>query len=591
MSDTTTLDAYFAKLRADFPYFCDQLWRAMKWDTKAPIGWAEIEMMEWAAYGPDECGVLAPRGIGKSHIFSIALPLWLWLNDPDTRITMASKSGEAAVQTVGFIKTCIQRVPFLRHLLPRPGQKDSTKAFTVGPASDAKQPSISAFGIDGAIEGNRAHVVIADDCENDTNSLTYQSRDRLFNRVNEFDALMYRPEPGAVQKIRRRVVYVGTFHAHPNHSLYSRLHHERNIQFKTWPICYPKPKERCINLAAGVADRLAKNPSLAGTSVFDHRIGPADIAKSFAKGREYWNRQQMLLVEDEHGADRRLSLGDLMVMEVDPKLAPPHVVYGTRDSDGDTAIDDIPTMGIGDERIHRPAYIPNDRIPYKQTVAYIDPAGCGEDEAALTVIGTLGALFHVKLCRGILIARDFNGSQYDAFRSLVSDAQRLGATRLAYEDNNDSYNGLGSMIQHACRELGYGVNVEKIHSAGVHKNVRVLKLLEPVMSRHRLIIDRASIVPVVDLEPKYQLQFQLAHLTEERDCLTHDDKIDSLAGAIGMLADELERDTVVAAQTDSVRAVEAMIERIDREMDRHAGRGRPAPRWMDRDSARALRSR
>jgi len=585
---TGTLSGYFDRLKADFQFFCDQLWKAMGWDTKAPIGWAERDIMDWVASGPDELGVLAPRGLGKTHIVTISYTLWSWLRDPDTKVIVASKSSSFAVETVEFVRQCVRAVPFLKHMSPRKGQKDSAYAFTISSASDARQPSIRAFGIEGSLEGNRAHIIIADDMEQDGNTETYQAREKLFDRTNEFSAMLYRPEPGETVKIRRRIIYVGTYHAEPIHSMYYRLHTERGVTFRTWPLVYPKPKERCLNLAPAVADRLAENSTLAGTSVFDHRIGPAEIAKQYAKGRTYWNRQQALLVEDERGVGRRLSLADLAIMDVDPKMAPPHIVWGTRDSQGDTALDDIPTLGIGSERLHRPAFIPNDRIPYKQTVAYIDPAGVGEDEACITVVGTLGALFHVKLCRGVLIARDFDGNQYAAFKSMVADAQRLGATRLAYEDNNDTYNGLGSMIQQACRELGYQINVEQVHSAGVHKNVRILKLLEPVMSRHRLIIDRKSIVPVAELESKYQLQYQLSHLTEERDCLTHDDRIDSLAGAVGMLADELDRDTVVAAETDSERALRQAIDRIDRELDRMSGRYRPSPRWMDRYSDRTV---
>lgn len=578
---SVTLDEYFARLRTDYPFFCDQLWKAMGWDKKAPIGMPEVGMMDYVASGPDECGVLAPRGIGKTHIVTIAFTLWSWLNDADTRVLVVSKSAEHAREVVQFCRKCLNTVPFLRHLKPRPGSKDAGHAFSLGPAGESKQPSIRAIGVDGQLEGNRAHIIIADDVETDDNALTVQSRAKLAERVNEFGAILYKPEesaPGATP-IRRRIIYVGTYH-HEFDSLYLKLD-TRGVRFRTWPLCYPLANERTLNLAPEIAEALADNPALAGRCVFGHRLDDAYLAKEKARGRRYWSMQLMLLLPGKDGTLNRLNLSDFIVMDVDPQLAPPHVVWGTMDSSGSTALEDIPTMGLGDERLHRPAFIPQERIPYRTTVAFIDPAGSGADETAVAIVGVLGGLFHIKLVRGILTAQEFDGNSAKAVESIAKDLQRHGATRVVYESNIDPFGAYGAMLRNALTAAGHLCTVEAIHQS-TRKEPRMFGVLHTLLSQRRLVIDRRSIVPDPHKPPEYQLQTQIARLTDERGCLIRDDRIDALAGALGTLDQDLADTPNDAASRDHTRHVEADIERLLARIDEQNNQRRPQPRFHDR---------
>lgn len=558
---------YLDRLRDDFPFFIEQLWIIMGWDKKAPIGDPERSIASFVATGPDECGVLAPRGIGKTHIVTISLTLWEWYRNPDARVLVVSKSAEHAREVVQFCRRCLNTVPFLKHLRPRPGSKDAGHAFTIGAAPDNKQPSIRAIGIDGQLEGNRAHIIIADDVETDDNALTVQSRIKLAERVNEFGAILYKPEEST--SIRRRIVYVGTYH-HEYDSLYLKLS-GRGVTFRTWPLCYPQPNERVLNLAPEL-DR----PELAGQCVFGHRLGNDYLARERARGRRYWSMQLMLLLPGKDGTLARLNLSDLIVMDVDPKLGPPHVVWGEQDSTGSTAIESIPTLGLGDERLHRPAFIPPDRIPYTRTIAFVDPAGSGADELAYAVVSPLGGLFHVKAVRGILVASEHAGNVHSAIKSATADILRLGATEIFYESNIDPFNTFGSAIQ----SLAPGVRVTPVHAAGARKHARLFRILQDLFSQRRVVVDRRSLIPD-DKPPEYQLQFQISRLTDERDCLTHDDRVDALASALSCLGRELEPDE--DAPHNALEAHHTReIERINAELDRLHGRSRPKPRFMDR---------
>jgi hypothetical protein len=86
--------------------------------------------------------------------------------------------------------------------------------------------------------------------------------------------------------------------------------------------------------------------------------------------------------------------------------------------------------------------------------------------------------------------------------------------------------------QHPC-------TIETVRS-NVQKERRIISALEPVMNQHRLVVNRS----VVELDSKgredepietalaYQLFHQLTHITVDKNCLAHDDRLDALAGAI-----------------------------------------------------------
>lgn len=91
------------------------------------------------------------------------------------------------------------------------------------------------------------------------------------------------------------------------------------------------------------------------------------------------------------------------------------------------------------------------------------------------------------------------------------------------------------------RESGHSgaPQIEDIWEVG-QKELRIIDTLEPVIARHRLIINREvwdnDVHQVqkypIDLRTTYTLYNQLGMLTRDRGALVHDDRIDSLAGAV-----------------------------------------------------------
>jgi hypothetical protein len=137
------------------------------------------------------------------------------------------------------------------------------------------------------------------------------------------------------------------------------------------------------------------------------------------------------------------------------------------------------------------------------------------------------------------------------------------------------------MLRNALTEIDHLCTVEPVHQSS-RKEPRMFGVLHTLLSQRRLVIDRRSIVPDPNKQPEYQLQHQIARLTDERGCLTRDDRIDALAGVLGTLDQDLADTPSDAAHRDHTRHTEAEIERLLTKIDEHRQRQRHQPRFHDR---------
>ncbi|WP_230173186.1 hypothetical protein, partial [Rhizobium sp. CECT 9324] len=63
-------------------------------------------------------------------------------------------------------------------------------AFDVGPARPDQTPSVFAVGVTAQIVGFRGDLIVGDDVETNTNSMTPDMREKLADSVREFDAII-----------------------------------------------------------------------------------------------------------------------------------------------------------------------------------------------------------------------------------------------------------------------------------------------------------------------------------------------------------------------------------------------------------------
>lgn len=84
----------------------------------------------------------------------------------------------------------------------------------------------------------------------------------------------------------------------------------------------------------------------------------------------------------------------------------------------------------------------------------------------------------------------------------------------------------------------------------MQKEKRIIDVQEPVMNQHRLVIYKALIKKDYDSapDPKYSLFYQLTRITKDKGALIHDDRLDSLAGAVAYWVEQMGRGTEKTAE-------------------------------------------
>lgn len=550
MTDTAEAAAYLERLRTDFGFFLSQIWEDRGLSRIHPLTVVEHDIAAYAessANGQRFRGILAPRGLMKTHLIA-ALACYRFLRDPNRKILIPSKAHPHAKKIIAIIRRWIDNVWFLRHLAPREGQDDNKTQFQLGPAEDSLQHSMSAFGIDGMLEGNRAHSIFADDIETSTNTETLDARTALEERVKEFKDILYPdiPQDRGGPLDPTEILYVGTYHN--EESLYTKLN-ARGYAFRTWTILAPHTDDRVMGLAPIIQrliDEGKLKPSTAagkfdGDPVFPLRFGRENIAEKKAEGFHRFAMQHMLICD--LGASNRypLRLADLIVMEIDRERAPVYVGYGTMDHNGSTAVDDIPSQGFGRDRLYRaPAgLIAKDWAPFTGTKAHLDIAGRGDDKTGFAIVSQLNGLLFVKHCEGL------DGGKDNATMNRIAETCRVhGVREVTLESNIDIYDTFYELLQAALiRHFlepgqdarypdGWKCSLEKRHASGAFKEARILDVLEPMISTHRVIIAPAAIRPKPEDAHDGTLQYQLTRIRKVRKCLREDGQIDALAGAV-----------------------------------------------------------
>ncbi|KKK69984.1 hypothetical protein LCGC14_2928570, partial [marine sediment metagenome] len=366
-----TPEEYRAKLKTDFIFFLTELWADRKMDRYHMLGWAELDMAAWIANSDEpQRGALGPRGIGKTTYGTAAYSCFRWNQNPNCKIIIPSKNIGAAKKMVKLARGWISSVHFLKHLMPRLSTRnriwrDNTDMFDVGPSELSKDPSCWATGISGQLENARADLIIADDVETRENTTTLEARQDLQDRVDEFTSI--------ATFGKREIVYLGTFHH--EESLYL-AESEKGVTFRTWPIITPHAHDKVLNLAplirekidAGQLNESTKQSTYDGSPVFPHRHDKIYLAERRARGRTYFAMQQMLVCDLADEERYPLRLRDLIVFDTAENQAPISIAWGmTNDQGRGTAIEEIKSLGFGNDRFHRQIFFDKQWAPFRGT--------------------------------------------------------------------------------------------------------------------------------------------------------------------------------------------------------------------------------
>ncbi len=496
----------------DFRYFLVVVWKHLQLPKPTPI---QLDIAEYMQDGPKRRIIEAFRGVGKSWM-AAAYVLWLLRNDPQKKIMVVSASKTRADDFAQFCLRLIREMKILQCLDPdRDEQRSASNRFDVRPSIPDQSPSVKSVGIFGQLTGSRADLILADDVEVPNTAWTIGMREKLLHSVGEFNAIL---KPGG------EILFLGT--PQTEESIYNKLR-TKSYQCRIWPSRYPKKPEKYGDaLAPVILDRCIDRKNM---PTDPDRFSEMDLVEREASyGRSQFTLQFQLDTTLSDLQKFPLRLSDLIVMEVDQN-APEKLVWS---SGAEYRINDLPAVGFSGDYYHRPAFIHGDWLEFQGCVMFIDPSGRGLDETAYAIVAHLnGNLF-------VLEVGAFREGYTEPVLEGLAQAAKRQKVKLILLEDQFGQGMLQSLLQPYLRNT-YTCTVEPVRS-NMQKERRIINALEPVLNQHRLIINRSVVEKdaqqrdddSVETALAYQLFHQMTHLTIDKNCLQHDDRLDALAGAI-----------------------------------------------------------
>lgn len=534
------------EVKGDFRKFVYVLWKHLNLPDPTPV---QYDISKFLQHGPKRSMVSAFRGVGKSWLTS-AYVVWLLLNDPDKKIMVVSASKDRSDAFSVFVKRIIHEVDFCKHLIPGKDQRSSNISFDVGPATADHSPSVKSVGITGQLTGSRADVIIADDVEVANNSDTQTARDKLSESVKEFDAILKPLDTS-------RIIYLGT--PQTEDSLYNKLS-DRGYTIRIWPAEMPED-ENIIKYGDTLAPIIGQMGLKAGEPTDPQRFGERDLMERKASyGRAGYQLQFMLNTALSDEERYPLKVSDLVVTPCSSEEAP--MTFSWLPHPDRRVSGDIPNMAMQGDYFYHPADNSDVFMPYQGIVMSIDPSGRGKDETAYAIVANLNGYLHVLDCGG------FQGG-YDTdsvLKPLAMLAQKYKVNEVIIESNFGD--GMFTHIFSPIISKVHPCSLEEVRHS-TQKEQRMADTLEPIMNRHRLVIDPAIIEKDYKSIQRYDsevrrsksLIYQMSRLTRDKGCLRHDDRLDALAMAVAYWTESLARDEDAGLQEERDRVIQTELDK------------------------------
>jgi len=508
----------------DFRNFTYLVWSHLGLPEPTPI---QYDIAHYLQNSPKRSIIEAFRGVGKSYITAAYVVHQLLLN-PELKFMVVSASKARADDFSTFTQRIIVELPICQHLVARDGQRWSKIAFDVAPAKASGSPSVKSVGVTGQLTGSRADIIIADDVEVPNNSMTHMMREKLYETVKEFDAVL---------KPDGKIIYLGT--PQNEMSLYNVLL-SRGYDMRIWTARYPTleraEKAYGDRLAPLLYDSLQKEQkALYGLPTDPKRFDDQDLLE-----RELsYGRSALQFMLDTSLSDSNkypLKLSDLIIYSCDKDTAPEKVVYGIM-----KPMLDIPNVGLAGDKF----YAPEDtigRLDYQGSVLAIDPSGRGSDETAYAVVKMLNGYLYVTDAGGVA------GGYSESTLQHLTDLAKINKVNMVLIESNFG-DGMFTELLKPYLLKTYPCTLEEVRHSKQKEN-RIIDTLEPVMNQHRLVIDPKVIQKDYDsvqsMPPdvgiKYMLTYQMTRITKVRGALAHDDRLDVLAMAVQYWVDQMAAD-------------------------------------------------
>ena len=514
------------KARENFWAFVYIVWKSIGLPKPTPI---QVDIAQFLQNPPSDRVIIQGfRGVAKSFL-TCAYAVWRLWSDRDLKVLIISASGDRADANARFIKSIIHTIPFLADMKADKTQLDTQNLFSVGGAQADISPSVKSVGITGQITGTRADLLISDDVEVPKNSGTQLQRDKLAEAVKEYDAIL---------KPNGQIIYLGT--PQNEASLYNTLQ-QRGYITRIWPVLYPESQvERESyggNLAPFIAQRYDSDPEKwAGKPTDPERFDDIEIAKrKLSYGRAGFALQFMLNTNLSDYEKYPLKVSDLIVEELDMHETSTKWSWANGIQQ---RLQDIPCVAMKGDMYYAPLSRSQETMPYTGTVMAIDPSGRGKDESSYAIMKSLN---------GYLFLMDVGG-----FEEGYSDLTLTKMAQLA------KFWEVNEVVVEANFGDGMFTKVmtpifSKIHPCVItevkntkQKELRIIDTLEPVLMRHKLIVNRSVIendYRRYETNQAYSLIYQMTRMCRDKNAIAHDDRLDAVTMATSYWLDNMDVDS------------------------------------------------
>ena len=418
--------------------------------------------------------------------------------------------------------------------------------------SPHQAPSVKSVGITGQLTGSRADLMVLDDIEVPSNSMTELMREKLLQLVTESESIL-------TPKNDSRILFLGT--PQTTFTIYRKLA-ERNYRPFVWTARYPRDTANYEGLLAPqlqediekskkerrsrqkdknqkVKTSLYKDNNdydLSGEPTDPDRFDSTDLLEREASmGRSNFMLQFMLDTSLSDAEKFPLKNADLVITSVNPTNAPESVIWC---SDPANVIKDLPTVGLPGDYFYSPMQLQGDWAPYTESICSVDPSGRGSDETAACYISQRNGFLYL---HEVFASKD--GYSDNTLLSILRRCKKYGVTKLLVETNFGD--GLvGELFKKHLQQTKQNIDVEEVR-ANVRKEDRIIDALEPVLNQHRLIVDRSVIdwdfKSNPDAPPEerllYMLFYQMSRMCREKGAIKHDDRVDCLAQGVKYFTD------------------------------------------------------
>lgn len=518
-------NADIAKAKENFWAFVYIVWKSIGLPKPTPI---QVDIAQFLQNPPSDRVIIQGfRGVAKSFL-TCAYAVWRLWSDRDLKVLIISASSDRADANARFIKSIINTLPFLEDMKATKDQLDTQNLFSVGGAKADISPSVKSVGITGQITGTRADLLISDDVEVPKNSGTQLQREKLAEAVKEYDAIL---------KPNGQIIYLGT--PQNEASLYNTLQN-RGYVTRIWTVLYPENQaERASygdTLAPFIAKRYDSDPDkYAGQPTDPERFDDIEIAKrKLSYGKAGFALQFMLNTNLSDYEKYPLKVSDLIIEELDMHETS---VKWSWANGVQQRLQDIPCVAMKGDMYYAPLSRSPDTMPYTGTVMAIDPSGRGKDESSYAI---------VKCLNGYLFLMEVGGFEEGysdlTLTKMAQIAKFWNVNEVVVEANFGD--GMFTKVMTPIFNKIHPVAIQEVKNTK-QKELRIIDTLEPVLMRHKLIVNKSVIendYRRFETNQAYSFIYQMTRICRDKNAIAHDDRLDAVTMAVAYWLDNMDID-------------------------------------------------